>query len=320
MNSRTATIAGRVLLGLLLSCTLLFASNDRYEGSFQRTLNVNGPVHLSVQTGSGSIHVRQGAANTVRVDAVIHSRYQENVNEIERNPPIRQDGNTIEIGRLPEELSRNTSVEFNIATPAATDLKATTGSGDTEVSDLDGPVRLTTGSGHVTVTSVKQEVNASTGSGDIEVNRVTGPVRLNTGSGSVRVTQAAEVRSTTGSGDVTIRDVQGRVEAETGSGAMHIEHAGNDLVAHTGSGDIEATGEMPQGSHWDLHTGSGSIRLHLPPSVATEVFAESSSGSISSSHNLTLTGQLNRHSVHGVINKPLSQLRARTGSGDINID
>jgi hypothetical protein len=37
------------------------------EGSFQRTLQVNGPVSLDIATGSGSIDVHPGSGNQVQV-------------------------------------------------------------------------------------------------------------------------------------------------------------------------------------------------------------------------------------------------------------
>ena len=37
------------------------------EGTFERTLAVNGPVDLSVRTGSGSIQIRTGSGQSVQV-------------------------------------------------------------------------------------------------------------------------------------------------------------------------------------------------------------------------------------------------------------
>ena len=37
------------------------------EGSFQRTLTVNGPVHMDLTTGSGNVEVRTGSSNQVQV-------------------------------------------------------------------------------------------------------------------------------------------------------------------------------------------------------------------------------------------------------------
>jgi DUF4097 and DUF4098 domain-containing protein YvlB len=292
-----------------------------YEGSFHRTLNVNGPVHLTVETGSGGIKVSRRAGNTVQIDAVIHSKYEENVHAIEQNPPIRQDGNTIEIGHLPQELSHNTSVSYEVLVPESTDLNARSGSGDVEVFGVAGPVRAATGSGGIRVEDTPGELTATTGSGDLNVLDIGGRAELQTGSGTIRVRNVgADVRAGTGSGDITLDGTKAAVEAHTGSGTVHIDHAVSGVHVHTGSGDITAAGEMPRGSRWDLETGSGTIEIHLPSSAAAEVHAHTSSGTISSSHTMTTSGALNRHEFNGVMNRPDAMLTLRTGSGDIRID
>src|SRR5688500_8348395 len=43
------------------------AQSVQARGEFQRTLTVNGPVDLSVRTGSGSIQVRTGAVDRVQI-------------------------------------------------------------------------------------------------------------------------------------------------------------------------------------------------------------------------------------------------------------
>ena len=62
------------------------------EGAFQRTLSVSGPVRLEVHTGSGSIAIRSGAFDAVRVTARIRGRerfgrnVEERVRQIEAHP------------------------------------------------------------------------------------------------------------------------------------------------------------------------------------------------------------------------------------------
>ena len=55
-----------------LSCRATFGADA--EGSFERTLNVTGPVDLDVQTGSGRIEVRAGSASAVVIRATIRVR------------------------------------------------------------------------------------------------------------------------------------------------------------------------------------------------------------------------------------------------------
>src|SRR5207248_8285229 len=93
-----------VFVAALLSSGVAFAA----QGSFDRTLQVSGPVDLQVSTGSGHIHVTAGGGSQVQVHATIRANEetsnwfggggrlspQEKAQRLEHNPPIEQDGNT----------------------------------------------------------------------------------------------------------------------------------------------------------------------------------------------------------------------------------
>ena len=62
------------------------------EGTFERTLEVNGPVNLQIETGSGSIRVFSGSSNQVQVTGHIRasnwfSSADEDIQKLESNPP-----------------------------------------------------------------------------------------------------------------------------------------------------------------------------------------------------------------------------------------
>src|SRR5512144_919932 len=93
--------AVRVLLFVLVSSLAGFAS---VVGSFDRSFQVNGPVDLEVLTRSGDITVRSGPAGTVSIHGKIHlstswfeSSRREEIQELEKNPPVRQSGNNIRV-------------------------------------------------------------------------------------------------------------------------------------------------------------------------------------------------------------------------------
>ncbi len=76
------------------------------EGSFQRALQVTGPVHLDLTTGSGSVEVRTGNSSQVQVTGHIRAsewfgtNVEEKIKRLETNPPIQQSGNDIRIGHI----------------------------------------------------------------------------------------------------------------------------------------------------------------------------------------------------------------------------
>src|SRR5436309_891578 len=109
------------------------------EGTFQRTLTVAGPVDLEVSTGAGHIDIKPGTSGRVEVRAMFRisersrsRRQAESVSrQLQSNPPIEQNGNTIRIGRINDSEARhNVTISYDISVPAATQLRSRTGSGD----------------------------------------------------------------------------------------------------------------------------------------------------------------------------------------------
>ena len=261
------------------------------EGSFERTLQVTGPVDLDLQTGSGQLEVRAGAASTVSIRGVIRVREhfldsggEQKVRALESHPPIQQNGNVIRIGHIEDpELQRGVSISYTLVVPAETKLRSSTGSGHVIIDGLRGPVNASTGSGGMTISNIGDEVRVHTGSGRIELGSIHGGVDAHTGSGSIR-----------GSG------IAGRIVAEAGSGTVHMEQ--------TGSGDIRA------------HTGSGGVTIRTPAQSGFDLRAHTGSGQITVDRPMTLRGTISRHDLTAKVGGGGSALvDISTGSGSIQI-
>ena len=161
--------AVRTLIFILATSLAGFASAI---GTFDRSFQVNGNVDLEVLTRSGDITVRNGAAGTVSIHAKIHSGnswlggdHKAEVQELQNNPPIRQNGNSIRIDYV---NINNISIDYEITVPENTAIRAHTGSGNQTVEGLKGNVEL------------------ESGSGDLKLARLTGEMRFQTGSGNIR--------------------------------------------------------------------------------------------------------------------------------------
>jgi len=243
------------------------------DGSFQRTLNVSGPVELDVSTGSGAITIRAGESGRVEVRGAIYIRggffslgdSNRVARDVEAAPPIEQIGNRIGIGRMDNTTYRDrVSISYEIIVPASTVVRSRTGSGSQEIMGVEGPVDVSTGSGHIRVANVRANVSANTGSGSIAAEGISGGLRARTGSGSITV-------------DGTPGD---RWDLDTGSGSVSVrlpQQAAFNLGAHTGSGSVtvghpltisgrlrrnEVSGQVRGGGvTLDIRTGSGSIRI-----------------------------------------------------------
>lgn len=330
MWRRTGFVVLAVSLFFLLGCNHVVLAGFSTEGSFDRTLKVSGAVDLEVKTGSGRISVRSGPPGTVTVHGTIRASDswgggmspEDKVKRLQENPPIEQSGNSIHIGYIrDEDLRRNVSISYEVVAPADTRLQSHTGSGSQSIEGLKGPVEAHTGSGSIKMLDIGAGIKASTGSGSIELDNIQGSVRASTGSGSIRAGRVGGgLTASTGSGNVTYQQAAaGSVEVETGSGNVAVENVKGSLRAETGSGRIEAGGD-PSGS-WELHTGSGGVTVRLPSQAAFDLYARTSSGSISVDHPITVQGTISRREIRGKVRGGGGfNLDVRTGSGSIRVE
>jgi len=297
-----------IALTILLACSMAFASSP--QGAFERTFSVSGPVDLEVQTRSGDIIVRSGAAGSVSVRAKIYvgdhwlfGNRHTDVSDIEQHPPLRQEGNSIRIDYV---NARDISINYEITVPAETTIRAHSGSGDQIIEGTHGNVDLQSGSGDIKLSQLTGEIRLQTGSGDVRALGISGPVRGGTGSGNFEVEE-------TGSGDVDVH---------TGSGNLSIRGMQGALHGETGSGDITAEGT--QTGTWEMHTGSGNVHVRLPANAAFDANISTSSGTLDVGSPITMTVQgrvqETRKSITGKVRGGGPLLTIRTGSGDIHIE
>jgi DUF4097 and DUF4098 domain-containing protein YvlB len=258
------------------------------EANFERNLNVNGRVELSISTGSGNIHLTKGSGNQVHIYGRVKSGWgggggnEQRVREIAANPPIEQTGNIIRIGAHHENL-RNISIDYEIQAPANAFLEANSGSGD------------------VTDDGIGENAKLSTGSGNVHATGLHGGFSVNTGSGNIYAEQT---------------DGQGDVKAQTGSGNLELKGVHGGLRGGTGSGDIKISGSPA--ADWHLGTGSGSIEF-WPGNTGFVLNASTGSGTVHTDHEMQVQGSFDKHHITGKINGGGPTVRIETGSGDVRI-
>src|ERR1035437_8855386 len=257
------------------------------EANFERNLNVNGRVELSVSTGSGNIHLTKGSDNRVHIYGRVKAGWgggggnEQRVREIAANPPIEQTGNIIRIGAHHENL-RNISIDYEIQAPANAFLEANSGSGNVSDDGIGENAKLSTGSGNIHATGLHGGFSVGTGSGDIYAEQ-------------------------TGDGDV---------KAQTGSGNVELKNLHGGLRGGTGSGDIKVSGTPA--SPWHLETGSGPVAFWAGNAGIT-LDASTGSGTVHTDREMLTQGSSDRHHVTGKINGGGPTVRIETGSGDIRV-
>ena len=274
MKTWSRFVMGAIMLLLLIGCgcARVARAQNYADGSFQRTLNVSGPVELDVSTGSGRIEIHAGTSSRVEVhgrirayDGLFGTRdVGRLIRDIESDPPIEQSGNVIRIGRTDRFSHRDhVSISYEITVPANTRARSRTGSGSQEIAGIEGPVDATTGSGSIRITNVRS-VSANTGSGQIVAEDVKGALRARTGSGGIKADGDLGDRwdLSTGSGPVVVRLPQQAafdLDAHTSSGSVTVDHpitVSGRLRRNEVSGRVRGGGVA-----LDVRTGSGSIRI-----------------------------------------------------------
>ena len=284
------------------------------QGQFQRTYQVTGPVDLEVLTHSGDIVVRGGPAGSVAISGKIHvgnnwldfrlpSHQNADVQQLEKNPPIRQNGNSIRIDYV---NMRNISIDYEITVPENTKVHNHTDSGDQTLENLHGDFDLESGSGDMRLRDLNGELRLHTGSGDVEARNVSGPITARAGSGDITIEQnaKADIDVQTGSGNIDLRGLQAGLHAEAGSG--------------------DVTVEGRQSAGWQVRTGSGNVQLRLPSDAAFNLEANTSSGSVVIDQPVTMTVQgrvqESPKKINGSVRGGGPLLAVHTGSGDVHIE
>ncbi|HEY8549154.1 MAG TPA: DUF4097 family beta strand repeat-containing protein [Vicinamibacterales bacterium] len=323
---RHAAVAASLILAGFI--TMPSPASAQETGRFERTLTVQGPVDLSIFTGSGSIVVSPGADGTVHVVGTVRANdwwrtnpadARQAIQAVEANPPVVQNGSRIEIGPIADrELARRVSISYEVSVPRGTRLTSRSGSGSQRIGALAGPVTVSTGSGSVEVGAIGASVEISTGSGSVKVEGGKGRTSVSSGSGTVHAGAFdGDLQIRTGSGGIHVERVaNGEVVLSSGSGSIEVRSLDGGLMANSASGSIRVAGTPTR--DWKVSSSSGRIDLDIPAGTAFRVEANSSSGSIRTDHQMQVQS-VGRRELVGSVGEGGSLVTARTSSGSIAI-
>jgi hypothetical protein len=137
-------------------------------------------------------------------------------------------------------------------------------SGDVNISDLDGPVSISSGSSNVTVARVGAlEVRAR--SGNINVDGVEGLVYIVASSGAITVRRTkGDVRATSINGDINLHCIKGRVDASNARGGIVLGGVEGDVEASTTDADINFVGAIRPQGRYRLKSMEGRVIMAIP--------------------------------------------------------
>lgn len=194
------------------------------EATEEKTLQVEGPVSLTVTNDFGFVTVKAVEGGSVRItsEKTAWGGSQEDAEAAlaEMKVTIEQKGDKITVSIFqPAEMQAfsigpgSGSVNFTIEVPLETSVDLTAISGDVSLDGITGEARLRSSFGSVTVKNVTGPLNAKSNSGGIEAENLdagTEAVSLHSEFGEidVRGLKGGQVSISAQSGQMTLQDIQ----------------------------------------------------------------------------------------------------------------
>ncbi|HTY58036.1 MAG TPA: DUF4097 family beta strand repeat-containing protein [Bacteroidota bacterium] len=290
-------IGALVVLLLLIAGTAVCA-----QKKFEKKFQVSPGGTLTLGTDAGSVKVLGTSSNEVSVVADIRGR-EKDVESF--SITADQSGNNVDVqGKLNKGgswfwNSVDIEVQYTVTVPREYSLKMHTSGGDIVVSDLKGKVDGKTSGGNVSIGNSEGDVDLETSGGNVEAEKVKGLLRMRTSGGEIDVRGiTGDVDLGTSGGDVKVSDVEGKVRAETSGGDMYVKVRGSNkgVYAETSGGDIE---------------------IVVSKSIAADIDAATSGGSVHFDFPVTLSGQIDESRVRGTLNGGGNKIHAHTSGGDV---
>jgi DUF4097 and DUF4098 domain-containing protein YvlB len=193
-----------------------------------------------------------------------------------------------------------------------------------EGNGLDGKILFDTGSGDITIESVKGEIKTDTGSGDVKATDAGGSFSCDTGSGDCDLTgfKGDTVHCDVGSGDVTIRNVTAaHMDIDTGSGDVHVLDGDlEEFLADTGSGNVHLENRGRRLTRVKADTGSGDVVLRLAPDASFEALADQGSGDMTVRYKDAQPIVRHKEIIGYRRGDARTKIDVDTGSGDLTIE
>jgi len=240
---------------------------------------VEGSVQLVVDSENGSIDVKVGSDDEVRVQATLRG-----ADRIEYE--VRQEGDTITV------TSRKTrrvlfgfgpGTDLVITVPINTVVDLNTSNGRIELRGIHGSGSLNTSNGRIVLEDVIGDFEGDTSNGAITIDTMQGSARLHTSNGKVDV-----------------RDVIGEFELESSNGG------------------ISFSGELLPGTRNRLETSNGRVEVELLGVASVTLDASTSRGDVNSELPILITVFRDKD-LKGTIGDGEADLRIRTSNGDVTI-
>lgn len=213
------------LASLLLLAASAHADDCRHGADRSASIDAAGARRLVIGAGAGDLKVTgKGGQTQVRATGKACASNDELLERIQIQ--TRREGDTVYVRTLmPDDgmlsMNRHAWLDLTLTVPDSLIVELEDSSGDLDLSNVKSAV-VADGSGDAEIEDIHGDLKVSDSSGDLEIERV---------SGNVRVTDS--------SGDLNIEHVDGDVDIPVdSSGDIHIERARSVHIRNDSSGEI----------------------------------------------------------------------------------
>jgi DUF4097 and DUF4098 domain-containing protein YvlB len=175
----------------------------------------DGPVHLHLRSGRGSVQVVAGETPETVVE--ITSRHD----SPQASVTASDDGRRVTVDVRHRRLGNTPRLDIMVRIPTGSTVDLGTASASVAARGVLARADAKTASGHLSIEQVEGACSAHSASGDIELGTIGGTASLKSASGDLRVARVGD-----------------RCSARTASGAIDIGWAGDLVSASSASGDV----------------------------------------------------------------------------------
>jgi len=146
---------------------------------------------------------------------------------------------------------------MSVSSVAATVI-AKTGGGPVTLEDIGGPVNVTTGGGEIIAGNLGSEASMKSGGGNVRVQKIGGLGKISTGGGKVFVGFSRGLVIENGAGTIEVQKCNGDLRASAGGGNLNLGDVAGAVKVDAGAGSVRlssASGPVR------VSTGGGSVEL-----------------------------------------------------------
>ncbi len=230
---------------------LSFGAISTYAETLTKTFKAGQIKSLKLNNSHGSVTIEGKTSPEAKVE-VTKIKWSKNC-ALE----IRQDGGVIDASVTKKSvssplMSNDCQVNFHVVVPSKIDLIAENGSGNINISNINGCLEIVLGSGDLTMQKVDSEkIKCQLGSGDLSIDGIIRSVDIKVGSGDINLvyrkvptTGAVTIKSGSGNANISLpAESKIRVDFNAGSGKLaceldQLQNAPYAIFMNAGSGDL----------------------------------------------------------------------------------